>query len=225
MTLSIYEQLEIPEADRITAIPRAQAEFMYEFLTDKNIAQSLEVGFAYGCSTAHIMVATGAAHIAIDPYQHAYKDLGLKNIAALGLQSHLRFEKEPSHDALPKLHKEGVSLDFAFIDGGHRYDQIFIDWFYIDLMLKPGGFVMFDDGWMRSTQLVASFVRRNREDYREVAVPSSLKRQVIVFEKVKATDKRAWYHFREFYNLRSFYLFNRIKLTRLRAQGFRGMHD
>jgi predicted O-methyltransferase YrrM len=191
---TLYEQLEIPENDRITSIRKQQAEWTYSFLKDKEIAQTIETGFAYGCSTAYIMSATNAPHIAIDPYQDYYKNLGLKNIEKLGLSSRFRFEKDLSLKVLPKLLAEGIKCDFAFIDGGHRFDDIFIDFCHIDFILKDQGWVMFDDRWMRSTQHVASFIITNREDYELVPTPMQ---NIFLFQKV-GIDTRDWHHFNNF---------------------------
>ncbi len=191
---NIYEKLEIPDNDRFTAIRKDQAEFIFSFLKRKKFSPTLETGFAYGCSTCYIIAATKGKHIAIDPYQHSYKNLGLKNVKRLGLKKHLRFLKLHSHVALPKLLQEGKRIEFAFVDGGHKFDEIFIDWFYIDLLLVSRGYVMFDDTWLRSTQAVASFIRKNRKDYKEIKIPI---KNLYLFQKV-GVDKREWSHFEEF---------------------------
>jgi predicted O-methyltransferase YrrM len=191
---NIYEKLKIPEHDRLTSIRKVEAEFIFDFLHNKKISQTLETGFAYGCSTAYIISATKSPHVAIDPYQDRYRNLGLKNINQLGLESYLRFVKTTSHIALPNLLQEGLKIDFGFIDGGHKFDEIFIDWFYIDLLLNDDGYVMFDDAWLSSTKAVASFIRNNREDYTEISTPIN---NIFLFQKV-GKDNREWSHFKDF---------------------------
>jgi predicted O-methyltransferase YrrM len=190
----IYDQLQIPEENRKTSINREQGEYIFEFLRARSPVRTLETGFAYGCSTAYILSATSGLHIAIDPYQESYKNLGLLNVTRLGLQHRLEFIKLPSHVALPHCLSRGTAIDFAFIDGGHLFDEIFIDWFYIDRLLNMNGYVMFDDSWLQSTQAVASFIRNNRKDYREVTVPVA---NTYLFEKV-GKDQREWSHFTHF---------------------------
>ena len=142
---NIYEQLKIPEEDRGTSIGKEQGEFIYEFLTKNNLKKTLEVGLAYECSTAYIISATKSPHIAIDPYGEIYDNLGLKNLKKLGLDRFLIHKNAPSHIALPNLLQEDVHLEFVFIDGGHKFDEIFIDWYYSDLLLEKNGYVLFDD--------------------------------------------------------------------------------
>jgi predicted O-methyltransferase YrrM len=192
---NIYDKLTIPPEHIATSIGREEGEYIFELVGSKPVNSTMETGFAYGCSAAYILAATNAPHIAIDPYEHNYSDLGLHNIAKLGLEDRLELIKLPSHIALPQLVVRGVSVDFGFIDGGHLFDEIFIDWYYIDLLLNKHGHVMFHDRWLKATQMVASFIRNNRKEYREVRTPIP---NIFLFEKT-GQDERVWPHFSEFY--------------------------
>lgn len=192
---NIYEQLEISEQGRHISIPKENAEFIFDFLKNKPISQTLETGFAYGCSAAYIISSTRKNHIAIDPYEkESFNDLGLHNIKKLGLEKFLKFIRLPSQIALPNLLRENVIIDFGFIDGNHKFDNIFIDWFYIDLLLNHNGYVLFDDTWLESTQKTVSFIKNNREDYKEIAVPIA---NMCLFQKI-GKDNRIWSHFKPF---------------------------
>src|SRR5262245_20520777 len=74
---SIYAQLTIADDRRSTSITSEQGEFIVEFLRSQSVTMTLETGFAYGCSAAHILSATSAPHIAIDAYEEGYGNLGL----------------------------------------------------------------------------------------------------------------------------------------------------
>jgi hypothetical protein len=78
------------------------------------------------------------------------------------------------------------TFDFALIDGDHRYDAVFVDFFFADMLLEDQGYVLFDDTWMRGIRLVASFIKRNRKNYRSVACPQ---RNMIVFQKNGQDDR------------------------------------
>jgi len=106
----------------------------------------------------------------------------------------LRFIRLPSQIALPNLLNENIKIDFGFIDGNHKFDNIFIDWFYIDLLLNNNGYVLFDDTWLESTQKTISFIKNNREDYKEIAIPTT---NMGMFQKIDG-DKRTWSHFKPF---------------------------
>lgn len=178
MTIDIYNKLEMPRTN--VSLTEKQGEFIYSFLKDKDIKNTLEVGFAYGCSASYIISATRAPHIVIDPYQKNFSYRGIKNIKKLKLFKYLIHESDLSHNVLPRLLKQKTKIDFAFIDGDHRYDPVFIDFYYIDLMLNVGGHVLFDDAWMRPVQLVASFIRTNK-NYRLIKTPI---KDFIMFQKI-----------------------------------------
>ncbi|MFA6039280.1 MAG: class I SAM-dependent methyltransferase [Candidatus Peribacteraceae bacterium] len=192
--MDLYAQLDIPPKDRNTAIPQEEAEYLYRFLIKHGLSRTMETGFGYGNSTAHIIAATRSMHVAIDPYQEYYRKGGVRNMRKLGFDTYLRWINEPSQTALPEIYVHGATFDFAFLDGGHRYDEIFIDWFYTDLLLEEGGFIVFHDLWLRSMRMVTSFIRTNRKDYRAVRTPFPT---MAAFRKV-GTDRRDVNHFRNF---------------------------
>jgi predicted O-methyltransferase YrrM len=195
----INAKLIIPEADAISPIKTNEAAFIYSFLLEKKLATTLETGFAYAKSASHIIAATQSQHIAIDPFQENYQSLGLKNIESLGFKKHLTFFPDYSHNVLPKLAKENRQFEFIFIDGDHKFDGEFIDFYYADMLLKKEGYILLHDTWMRSTRMVMAFIASNRKDYKQIK--TSL-RNFALYQKV-GDDKRNGMHFREFYTFKS----------------------
>lgn len=195
----INETLEIPQHDVATSVKPSEAQFMYDFIQSHGLKRTAEVGFAYGRSCSHIMAATGESHISMDPFQDHYGGLGLKNMEKLGFRDKLDFRPDYSHNVLPELLRDKRSFQFIFVDGDHKFDGEFIDWYYADLLLEDGGYVLLHDTWMRSTRLVMAFIEKNRPDYRKV--PTGL-RNLAMYQKT-GEDKRDGMHFREFYTSRS----------------------
>lgn len=142
------------------------ATMLYEFIRMVKPGKTLETGMAYGKSTLSICQAHrdngSGSHIAIDPFQEEkFNAIGLANIARANLNDILRFYQAPSDEVLPTLSAEGERIDFAFIDGNHRFDYTLVDFFYIDKMLNLGGHVAFDDLWIPPVRKVVSFVLKN----------------------------------------------------------------
>jgi hypothetical protein len=52
---------------------------------------------------------------------------------------------EPSSTALPKLVTEGLSADAAFVDGSHRFHEVFVDLYFLRKLVRPGGIIVLDD--------------------------------------------------------------------------------
>ena len=192
---NIYEKLAILEKGSSSSVKKEEAEFIYSFLKEKRIKKTLEIGFSYGMSTAYIISATHYDHYVIDPFEDRSDNSGLKNIRKLKLNEYLKFENDFAHNSLPKLLKKGVKIDFAFIDGGHKFDDIFVDFYYVDLLLNINGYVLFHDTWMRSTQMVASWIKKNKTNYELVKTPL---KNLIMFQK-NGQDIRQWNHFKGFY--------------------------
>ena len=150
-------------------------------------------------SLQHILwQLTNSPHIAIDPFQSYYDDLALSNIKKLGFDNLLTFHRDYSHNVLPKKVLEGEKFEFVFIDGDHKFDGILVDFYYSDLLLEPNGYVLFHDTWMRSTQLVAQFIRKNRKDYQRIKTPL---RNFDLYQKIDK-DQRDGMFFSEFYTSR-----------------------
>jgi predicted O-methyltransferase YrrM len=146
--------------DRFSHISRSTGELLQQAVRDVQPAVSLEVGLAYGISTMFICEAIASlpkpgVHIVLDPYQSGkWRGIGLRNVKAAGFGGIVEFHEEPSELFLPRLVAEGRQIDLAFIDGLHRFDQAFVEFFYINKLLRPGGVVLFDDAARRSVNRV-----------------------------------------------------------------------
>lgn len=119
-----------------------------EALIRDGVKRVVEIGLGYGCSAAAIGEAIyqhpDALHIVIDPHQAKFDDEGLK---VLGERAH--FYRLPSQWVLPRLLGQGTEVDAAFVDGSHRFHDVFIDLYYLMQIVKPGGLMIVDDlvGW------------------------------------------------------------------------------
>lgn len=202
----INEKLIIPKEDTASPVKSSEAEFIYNFLKDKGITSTCETGFAYAKSASHIVAATMSNHIVMDPFQENYQSLAMKNMKNLGLDKYITYYNDYSHNVLPQLHKEGKSFDFIFIDGDHKFDGEFIDFYYSDLILNEKGYVLLHDTWMRSTRLLMSFIHTNRPDYKKISTPL---RNFALYQKI-GIDHRNGMHFKEFYSFKSFFTHNII---------------
>jgi predicted O-methyltransferase YrrM len=189
----IYGQLEM--FDRFTAVEPQAALALHDFVKERGIKRTMEVGLAFGSSAAHTIAATLSRHVAIDHNQATqWKNLGIKNLQKLGFGQYLELLEMRSHSALPQLARDGRAFNFIFIDGNHRFDDVFVDFILCDGIIEMNGYVVLDDMWMPSIQRVASFIRTNRADYTEISPPHP---RFAVFQKC-ANDERDWKHFVEF---------------------------
>ena len=142
---------------------RDEGAFLAEIIRRIDPATSLEIGMAYGISTLYICEALSALghpvhHIVMDPFQSTtWRGIGLANAARAGYGGMVDFLEERSELALPKLLERGTTIEFALIDGRHTFDQVMLEFYYIDRMLREGGVVAFDDADRRSVNRVVRY--------------------------------------------------------------------
>ncbi len=129
-----------------------EGKILEQIVDEIRPATTLEVGMAYGVSTLFICEALRrssgrqAVHYAIDPFQATlWRDIGRRHVAEAGYDSIVRVIEERSEFALPDLVRRGVHVDFALIDGWHTFDQVMLEFYYINRLLNVGGVVAFDD--------------------------------------------------------------------------------
>lgn len=187
----MYERHQLTEKE--STIPLDHAEFLYEFLRGQRVKATLETGFGCGASAAAIMLATGKEHYAMDPAKMRNRiKTGLQLIEDLQLQNLLQFEQKASHAVLPELLRQTVTVDFALVDGDHKFDSAFIDFYYVDLLLKKGGYVMVHDVWLPSVERLVSWIDTNKSAYTKQDIPIG---GAVLYKKTAGSDKRDWDHF------------------------------
>ena len=140
-----------------------QAEAITNFITDKHVETILELGFAHGVSTCYMAAA----------------------LSELGRGSIVTIDLELTRDATPNVEelldrvgeRDRVSVfyeptsytwrlmrfleedptprfDLCYLDGAHTYVDA-LAFFLVDRLLRPGGWVIFDDlNWTYATSPV-----------------------------------------------------------------------
>ena len=141
-------------------LPAEAGWMLQRIIHDLDARTTLEIGMAFGISTLFICEALTTLannssehgsptprHFAIDPNQRTSEwcGVGLRHVRLAGFEDIVDFREFPSHQALPDLEREGVHIDFAFVDGWHTFDYVMVDLFLIDRLLRIGGVVVIDD--------------------------------------------------------------------------------
>jgi len=150
-------------------VPREDGELLYRLAKRRPGGTTLETGMGFGVSSMFMCLAHqengGGKHYAIDPFERDHwEGIGELTVERAGLSAYLEFVPDYSYRALPRLLDQGVELDFAFLDGDHRFEGVFADWLYVDQMLKPGGLLMFHDIGMPATQKFLTFLLEHHVD-------------------------------------------------------------
>lgn len=152
---------------RVT-VPAPDCDLLRDLLVGERVATVIEVGLAYGSSALAIgeaLVSVGAArprHVIIDPYQaSAFAGVGLRLLQSAGLDAIVRLIERPSSIALPQLIGAEFVADAAFVDGSHRFHEVFVDLYFLRKIVRPGGIIVVDDHWWPSVRVAVHYFEIN----------------------------------------------------------------
>lgn len=145
-----------------------EANFLRDTVEKFGATRTLETGMGSGMSGVHICWGIkrngGGKHIAIDPFQKGpdWKGLALDFHEHLGLSDMLEWKCEKSDTALAAMVRNKEEIDFAFIDGDHRFEGAMVDFHFIDQLLPVGGICAFDDADWPPVRRVVNFALSHR---------------------------------------------------------------
>jgi predicted O-methyltransferase YrrM len=150
----------------------------------EGLSNLLELGTYHGKSTAYmaaILEAMGRGRlVTIDRVDAEAKNPNVYKILRDLKLSHrvqVYFEQKSLTWRLMRLIEEHESpcFDFCYFDAGHSWDVTGYAFFLVDRLLKPGGWVVFDDldwtyeGMIKPGQPIQDFLARMPEDERRTA--------------------------------------------------------
>ncbi|WP_204025488.1 class I SAM-dependent methyltransferase [Micromonospora andamanensis] len=149
-------------------MPERDCDLLRDLLIREGVETVVEVGLAYASSALAIgeaLVTVNSPrprHIIIDPFQdQAYSNVGWDLLQAAGLDSIARLVRTWSSIALPELVTEGLVADAAFVDGSHRFHEVFVDFYFLRKIIRPGGLIVIDDDWTPSVRTAVRYYENN----------------------------------------------------------------
>jgi predicted O-methyltransferase YrrM len=152
---------------RVT-LPDRDCDLLRDLLVSEGVETIVEIGLAYGSSALAIGEALFSVpraqplHVIIDPLQEtAWANVGWELIRSSGLAATSRLLLQPSSQALPGLVEEGFTADAAFVDGSHRFHEVFTDLYFLRKIVRPGGIVVLDDYWWPSVRTASRYFETN----------------------------------------------------------------
>ncbi|MGI5350430.1 class I SAM-dependent methyltransferase [Streptomyces sp. CA-250714] len=157
------------EADFDTVtVPERDCDQLRDLLVAEGAQTVVEVGLAYASSALAIgeaLVAVNAPrprHVIIDPFQERdWSNAGWDLLRRAGLDTIASLMLAPSSIALPQLLTEGLVADAAFVDGSHRFHEVFVDLYFLRKIVRPGGLIVIDDTWAPSVRTAVHYYERN----------------------------------------------------------------
>ncbi|MEL7030016.1 MAG: class I SAM-dependent methyltransferase, partial [Pseudomonadota bacterium] len=134
-----------------------KGRIFYDFILDNGIRSALELGFAHGVSSGYFAAALdqtdGRLH-SVDLAEAGFSPAIEELVEKLGLEQRVEVHREISsytwflYRMIAAQTKNGICepiYDFIFIDGPKDWTNDGAAFFMAAKLLKPGGWIMFDD--------------------------------------------------------------------------------
>ena len=186
------------------AVDIAEGKALRDWVIKEKAVHTIEIGLAYGVSALYIcegLLTNGdqkARHLALDPHQSNFKKLGLQFLEEAGVAHLVEHLAEESQIALPRFLSESRHFDFAFVDGSHLFDRVFLDLIYLGRLVRPGGIIFADDYQAPAVVRAVSFCLTNLEWKLEESSPSDKHHQWVVLRTAREPIPRSYPHFVDF---------------------------
>jgi predicted O-methyltransferase YrrM len=147
-------------------LPERDCDALRDLMIAERPGTVIEIGLAYGSSALAIGEALisigGGRHLILDPFQDsAFRDAGWDVVRSAGLDGLATLLRERSQIGLARLAAEGMSADAAFVDGSHVFHNVFVDLYYLQMIVRPGGLVVLDDYWWPGVATAARYFETN----------------------------------------------------------------
>jgi predicted O-methyltransferase YrrM len=186
-------------------ISTAEGEALRDWVIRERAMCTIETGLAYGVSALFIcegLLASGVAdarHVVMDPEQlDGFGRCGLQLLEEAGVAKIVDFLPERSEIVLPRLLADGRCFDFAFVDGNHVFDGVFLDLRYLGQLVRAGGVIFLDDYQLRSVSRAVSFFTNNLGWTIEEVSPDDDLHQWVVLRTALVPLQRKYDHYVDF---------------------------
>ncbi|MES9520645.1 class I SAM-dependent methyltransferase [Streptomyces capoamus] len=149
-------------------MPEQWCDHLRDLMVSEGVEKVVEVGLA--CAGSALAIAEALVtvdgprprHVIIDPFQEsAYANAGWDVLCSAGLDPVATLVSVPSSIALPRLLSEGFVADAAFVDGSHRFHEVFVDLYFLRKIVRPGGLIAVDDVWWPSVRTAVRYFERH----------------------------------------------------------------
>jgi predicted O-methyltransferase YrrM len=187
------------------SIGSAEGEALRSWVVKEKAARTIEIGLAWGVGALHIcegLLIAGnedAHHVVLDPFQATgFRNCGLQALDEAGVLHLVHHYPEESQIALPRFVSEGRRFDFAFVDGSHLFDRVFLDLIYLGRLVKPESVIFADDYQAPAVARAVSFCLNNLGWKLEETGPGDALHQWAVLRTLRAPIPRSFPHFVDF---------------------------
>lgn len=151
--MSSFDKVEATFGD-LEYMKHAQAAIMRDFITEHDAREILELGFYHGKSSAYIAAILedlGRGHLVTMDRETVRKfEPNIETVlSTLGLSHRVTPVYAPRSYTweLAKMIRSEPrpQFDLCYLDGGHTWEDTGFGFVLVDMLLRPGGWIIFDD--------------------------------------------------------------------------------
>ena len=145
----------------LTGVSRSEVAWLLAAVPHFRVRRTLEVGFGLGFSAAALLHAGVRDHTTIEiaPERLPLAEANARKAIQPGQR--LRILLGPSPVRLAQLQETREEVDLMLVDGGHRFDDAFVDAHFARSLVRPGGLLVLDDMQMNAIQTVQRWIETN----------------------------------------------------------------
>jgi predicted O-methyltransferase YrrM len=183
-----------------------RAAEIYEFVRRERPQECLELGFAHGAGTVYIASAleangegrlTSVDRLAARDFEPSAGQL----VAEAGLAHRVELVHEETtynwylHRRIRERTRGGRTepyLDFCFLDGAHTWVDDGFAFFLVDKLLRPGGWILFDDLAWRMPEEWDTVPERERRMTQVLEVFELLVQQHPSYDRIETDGRWGW---------------------------------
>ena len=166
------------ELEKIPYMNDLQVTIIKNIIIKNNFKNAIEIGFYHGKSSvliASIFEEIGEGHLTTYDLESARNRkpniMQLLNNYNLSHRVTPIFCKRSYTWELGKIIKDSKEplFDFCYLDGGHTWDPTGLGFFLMDMLLKPGGIIIFDDmNWtINKSPAYQKSLKEGKDTYRQ----------------------------------------------------------
>jgi predicted O-methyltransferase YrrM len=179
-----------------------QALWISDLIRRESLASVLEVGFFHGVSTCYLAsaVAPLGGHVtSLDiPYSAGLNPTAEELLQSCGLAPFVTLVREPAGAAwhLMKLISARQRFDLCYIDDAHTWNVTGLHFFLAEKLLRPGGFLLFDDlNWTVNGSKSGNVTGHNQTDEQKETAQVGKVWNLLVKEHVNLTNFKEYHGF------------------------------
>jgi predicted O-methyltransferase YrrM len=151
-----------------------KAQVMQDFIHKHRISNILELGFFHGVSTCYMAAALEEVDqgsiVSIDLHSAQKRQPNIEELLEkCGYLDTVEFYYEPvsyNWRLMKLIEAQERTFDLCYLDGGHDWYNTGLAFFLVDKLLRPGGWIIFDDLDWTMEHIEAQWALRKPEEER-----------------------------------------------------------